>query len=243
MEEIKGKINGKLYCSNCNLKTNHGYLLKHQITHMDYLKSPEDDVDLQFDDDYYITQCLGCDKVAFFHEYGDEDMMNRLGETYTEKNVYPEEPRDLIVENHRHIYDVRYFDNVPDIIQELYIQVVSCFEKNHSLLAAVGLRMIIEGFCNDRQISNGYILDDNNNKATKKNGDEIRSSSLEGRINGMEEERLITPVSASVLHQIRNLGNTTVHELEIPKQGTIKQGLGIVEDLIKTVYEHENIKI
>jgi len=236
--DVKGKIETKIYCSSCKQNTNHGYVEKHKINSSQF---PE--YDFGFSDEYYITQCLGCDSIGFFREYQDEDMFDRFGEPYSEQSVYPEQPQSSILETYVYKYDIKKFNNVPDIIQELYGQVVSCFELEHYLLAAVGLRMMIEGFCNDRAINEGYVLDEQGDKRLNKKGGEMRSTSLEGRINGMEEHRLITPVSAKILHQIRDLGNATAHELKVPKRNTIKQGLSIIEDLIRTVYEYQNIKI
>ncbi|WP_141130731.1 DUF4145 domain-containing protein [Virgibacillus dokdonensis] len=218
------------------MKTNHGYIFKYEENSNDL---PE--ADLQFADSYYITKCLGCDTVAFFREYGDDTMVY-LGEFETEKYVYPEEPVAKVpTVNYK--YDIQHFKNAPDTILELYKQVVSCYELRHYLLAAVGLRMIIEGFCNDTSTSNGYILDKSGNKKINKAKKELRSKSLEGRINGMEEKKLITPVNAGILQQIRDLGNATAHELDVPKKSTIKKGLNIIEDLIRTVYEYKEIKI
>lgn len=236
--DVKGKIENKIYCSLCKVKTNHGYVEKYEINSSQF---PE--IDFGFSDEYYITKCLGCDSIAFFREYADEDTFNRFGEPYSEFYVYPEEPRSPDKKIFVYKYNIKKYDNVPDIIQELYGQVVSCFENEHYLLAAVGLRMIIEGFCNDQEINEGYILDEEGNKVQNKENEEIKSTSLNGRINGMEENRLITPVSAKILHQIRDLGNATAHELEIPKRSTIKRGLSIVEDLIRTVYEYQSIEI
>jgi len=234
---IKGNINEKLYCQSCKQKTNHGYVEKYEMSSSQFR-----DCDFQFLDQYFITKCLGCDTIAFFREYGDENMINQMGEWYKEQYVYPEEPQTEL-EYPIYEYDIKEFKNAPDKIQELYRQVVSCFESMHYLLVAVGLRMIIEGLCNDRSIIDGYLLDEKGNKKLDKKRKELRSKSLEGRINGMEEDKLITPVSAKVLQQIRELGNTTVHELKVPNRSTIKKGLNIIEDLIKTVYEYENIKI
>ncbi|MGG4180785.1 DUF4145 domain-containing protein [Virgibacillus pantothenticus] len=233
---IQGKIEGKIYCSTCKVKTNHGYILKYEETSNDF---PE--ADFQFADSYYITKCLGCDTVAFFREYGDEDMVY-LGEFETDKYVYPEEPV-VEVPTVNYKYDIQYFKNAPDTILELYKQVVSCYELRHYLLAAVGLRMIIEGFCNDTSISDGYILDKSGNKKLDQDKKEMRKDNLEGRINGMEEAKLITPINAGILQQIRHLGNATVHELEVPKKSTVKKALNIIEDLIRTVYEYKEIKI
>lgn len=239
---VQGNIEEKIYCSTCKVKTNHGYVEKYEINSAQF-----PDADFGFSDKYFITKCLGCDSFGFLREYGDEQTFNRFGELYTEKYIYPEEPLNAIHETYTFKYDIKKFQNAPDIIQELYDQVVSSFESEHYLLAAVGLRMMIEGFCIDQNVTKGYIYDEIGNKKKhkkgKNKGEAIISKSLEGRINGLEEKRLINFVSSKILHQIRDLGNVTAHELEIPKRNTIKKGLSIMEDLIRTVYEYQNMKI
>lgn len=235
------RLKEKIYCHVCKVRTNHSYIEK-------YIEEVHnvDDSGFSWIDEYYIAKCLGCDSISFYREYGDVDMIeyNSCGEMvhYTDKYVYPEEPVKIDYEQ-TFKYKLLDFKSAPEVIQELYKQVVSSFELQHYLLAAVGLRMIIEGFCNDQEIVDGVKYTNAGNVRVDENGDIKRFSDLEGRINGMEEKKLITPVNTKILHQIRHLGNATAHELEVPKRSTILNAIKIIENLITNVYVYKKIDI
>lgn len=235
------KLKEKIYCHACKIRTNHSYIQKYT----DEGHNVGED-HFSWKDEYYIIKCLGCDSISFFREYGDEEMINynSFGELeyYTDKYVYPEEPVTVDSEK-TYKYDSQNFKTAPEVIQELYKQVVSCFELQHYLLAAVGLRMIIEGFCNDQEIKDGIKYTKAGNERLDEKSDIRRFSDLEGRINGMEEKKLITPINTKILHQIRHLGNATAHELEVPKRSMILNGIKIIENLIVNVYVYKKTDI
>lgn len=237
MELVIEKFHEKLYCQVCKGKTNHGIGFK-------YTESSYED--FQWEKDYYVTKCLGCDSIAFATEYGDESMVGRdeFGdyEVYTSVKVYPEEPKNEI--NQRfdpHI--LKEFNNTPDLIEMLYIQIVTAYNMKSYLLSAVGLRMMLDGICKDLNIKEGFVLNENGEKEVNNEGEEIRNRKLIGKINGLIEQGVIVQKQAAILHQIRELGNTTVHELEVPKRRTVQFGLDIIENMIHNIYELDKFKL
>lgn len=121
--EIKGKVNEKLYCNICKRKTNQGYLEKYVETGAD------EDTGISYNDEYYITVCLGCDNIAFFREYGDSEMVDYYDGVdqiyYTNKQRYPEEPNVLEDIYGLLVYSPKTFDKVPSVISDLYEDVVA----------------------------------------------------------------------------------------------------------------------
>lgn len=238
MELVKEKFEHKLYCHTCKRRTNHGVVFEH-------IEGNDHPDDLQWEQSYLVTKCLGCDNIAFATEYGDETMasFDAFGdwEHYTDITVYPEEPQK---ENHsRHkLHLEKDFKNTPELITMLYSQIVSAFNQNSFLLSAVGLRMMLEGICKDLDIIDGYVLNESGEKVLK-DGEEVRSKKLVGKINGLVEQGIIVYKQAEILHQIRELGNTIVHELDIPKRKTILLGLEVIENMIHNIYELERYKI
>lgn len=226
------KISDKLYCDTCKIKTNHSYVKEYSVGSKDQV-NPE----FNWIDSYYITKCLGCDTISFYNEYSDEDMVrfhNGELESYSEKYVYPQEPISDNQET-REQHELIDTQNVPEIIETLYRQIVCSFDSGYYLLAAVGLRMIVEGFCNDLGIQDGPVVNEQEV--------EERRNNLQGKINGMLENEKISSSNASVLHQIRKLGNVTVHELENPESQTVLEGIKIIENLITSIYLHANMNI
>ncbi|GEN83643.1 hypothetical protein SLU01_19550 [Sporosarcina luteola] len=235
------KIGQKLYCRMCKQETNHKYIYKHSRSNLDF-----GEWDYQWFEDYFITQCLGCDTNAFLREYGAEDMqeMDEFEQlvNYTKKYVYPEKPIAPSVKNEL-LHPAKDFENAPESIAELYKQLVSTLNSRHYLLCAVGLRMIVEAVCKETGVTEGIIYDDLGEKRYDKHGDELIRSNLEGKINGLQTKGFIVEKQAKTLHQIRHLGNVSAHELEIPKRSTIIDGIEIIENMIINIFELDKYQL
>jgi hypothetical protein len=241
MVETKEKLAKKVYCSLCKRKTNHG-VLKH---HREFNDDPR--IDIPYQDDYYISVCLGCDNVNFVNVYHDQNMVTydpyeEEYENFEDVKVYPPEPvQDIDIFNS---HKEKKFNNLPTIIKVLYKEVVKSYNTNLSLLSAIGLRMIVEGVCKDLGIKNGYIMDEiTGSKKVDENGEEIRSSKLVGQINGMIEKGVIVQSQSRILHQIRELGNQTAHELKRPNDRTLSSGIEIIESILHIIYELDQFNI
>ena len=94
-----GNISEKVYCRECNKKTNHSILEQdNSLMHFKISSSDYKYVDIQFEDNYYIVKCNGCDSISFLREYGDEEQweIDEDGERYwySTFTVYPEEPKN-----------------------------------------------------------------------------------------------------------------------------------------------------
>lgn len=233
------RFSAKVYCRKCKNRNHHGII-------MSYKEESDSYDDYQWIHKYFIVQCLGCDTVAFVSEYGDESMidLDPHGDNrhFTDVIVYPEEPKSdkkSRFEPHK----PQDFDESPEAIQIMYSQIVSAFNMESYLLAAVGLRMLVEGICKDLGINSGYVLDDVGNKRiSKKTSKEVRSTSLEGKINGLVEITVVVQKQADILHQIRELGNSSAHELKEPTRRTLKLAIEILEKIIEQIYELHKYK-
>lgn len=232
------RVDEKVYCRKCKVKTNHGIITTYENESI----FPYDEY--YWKHSYYTVQCLGCDTIAFVSQYHDESMkeLDGFGEMryFSDVKVYPEEPRAekyLKYEPHR----LQDFNESPESIQMMYSQIVSAFNMESYLLAAVGLRMLVEGICIDLKIQNGYVLDENGNRKLRRNStDEVRSSSLEGKINGLVAKNLVIQPQANILHRIREIGNASAHELQVPRRKTVKMALEIIERIIEQIYQLHN---
>ncbi|HDR7687588.1 hypothetical protein CN993_00805 [Bacillus thuringiensis] len=234
------RFHSQVYCQNCKGTKYHGIIQRHIEVSKGY------PYDFDWVTKYFILHCLGCDTVAFVKEYSDETMEaeDEYGnyEYFTDITVYPEEPntsKKMKVNPHKE----RRFENAPDLIKMMYSQVVSAFNISSYLLSAVGLRMIIEGICKDLNIKDGYTLDSSGDKVRNKEGHEKRSTSLDGKINGLVEKGVIVKKQADIIHQIRKLGNSSAHDLEVPSKTTIMLALEIIENMIYNIYEIDKYTI
>jgi hypothetical protein len=234
MSELE-RFREKVYCRKCNTNTNHGIIYKHSIGEDVYENG------YFWSEDYIISQCMGCDTVGFIKDYDDITMHFFNYDTHEpidldDITVYPPEP--LNKKDNNNNYNMVEFQHLPELLNTLYRQVVANFELRHYLLAAAGLRMIIEGICNDRSITKGYVINDETGIIeTDKEGNRIQSKNLNGKINGLVEQGILTEGQTAILHMIRKLGNQTVHKLNNPKKKILLDGLEIVEHTFRNIYE------
>ena len=137
----------------------------------------------------------------------------------------------------------RDFSNVPEFLANLYSQVLDAYNSESYLLSAVGLRSIIEGICKDLNVTDGYCFDESGEIKLLKDGNQLRLTNLYGKINGLVEKGLIVAKQATVLHQVRELGNYAVHEIESPTRKALYLGVEIIENILYTLYDLEKYNI
>ncbi|WP_366162646.1 DUF4145 domain-containing protein [Bacillus infantis] len=243
MEDQLKNLDKKVYCSNCKGRRNHKIL-------MTFKEVSEPIVDFNWFCDYHVVMCLGCDTKAFVKQYGDEFSFeyNMFGERefIDEFTVYPEEPKELTPEQAwlvRHKRQPKKFEHAPENISSLYNQIIESFNNRHMILAISGLRTLLEGICSHLGIKKGFIYDDKRNKILNKEGQPVRSKNLGARINELVDQGHIIFAQALVLHKVKDIGNNAIHDIEVPKLGTIKDIISIVEDVMNSIFELKNHKL
>jgi len=227
----------KTYCKLCDRRTNH------DILHCHHVKGQETDDEgvpfLWWDEKSYIVQCAGCDEVGFIKVYGDSEMYSygNDGEMYydTSVKVFPAEPEREPPRGRE--LETKHFSKVPELLLSLYSQIVNAFNDKAYILVGIGLRTMVEAICKDLEIEDGYVLDEDGNKKVDKQGNEIRSRKLAGKINGLVEKSVILPKQAEIIDQLRDLGNEVVHEIKVPKRSTLSKGIAIIEFLLEHTYD------
>ncbi|ARU59874.1 hypothetical protein CBW65_01480 [Tumebacillus avium] len=233
MEEVKRKV----YCSYCKGERYHRYIERYDVS--------ESEDSVNYWSTYGIIRCLGCKTFAFLRITGDSETwdFDDDGEIYLIENyaVYPEPPQDG-----KKYYGIRIprdFTSVPKPLLEVYQQVLGAFNSQFHFLCAIGLRSVVEALCVNTEITDGYIFDENGNVVVDNDGKIIRTKNLKGKINGLIERELITKRQAIILHDIRNMGNKAVHEIQVPKIRVLLEAIEIIEHVFHTIYELGNYEI
>jgi hypothetical protein len=225
------QLEEKVYCTNCRGKRNHNILSTYDGT--------DRSVDFQHQDLFHVVSCAGCERIAFVNQYGDEEQwdVDESGERYWYDtfNVYPEEPP----KQELNIYELRgkHFINVPESIKSLYDQIIHVHNQGFLLLSTVGIRTLIEAICLDVGIKEGSLFEDKDNIKVNKKGENIVSTSLEGKIYGLYEQGMIIWEQTLILQKIRDIGNAAVHEIRTPKIKVFMSAVGIIEQLLTNVYD------
>lgn len=197
----------KYHCRKCNGKRNHQILHEVNIS--------ENEEYFSWMEKFCIIQCLGCDTISFLKIYGDDSMMIAVGEEgeydyYYDENIYPpylEQGREL------HSY------YLPDKIKDIYKETVSALKNGLIILAAGGLRTIIEAVCNHLK---------------------IKKDNLSNRIDELSQKGYLTKKEAKRLHSIRFLGNDALHEVSIPKKKNVYILFDITNHMLENLFIQDN---
>jgi hypothetical protein len=163
-------------------------------------------------------------------------------EWYSLMKVFPEKP---LPENDvsTKMYPLREFSQVPHVLEDLYKEVVIARNQRMLFLAAAGLRMLVEAICNDQGITGGYVYNEHGEHELEENGEKKTAKNLVGKINGLAEKGVLTLKQTQILHQIRKLGNGTVHDIKLPRRNVVTLGIEVIEHIFMTIYDIETYTI
>ncbi len=195
----------KHFCRNCKGLRNHKQI--HEVTRN---RTEEDGIFLS-KHTFSIIECLGCETLSFLEVYSDTEMTRYIDdegntEFYDNKTIYPFflETSSL---QHTHL--------LPSIIREIYDETIEAFKSDSRILAAGGLRAIIEATCNNLK---------------------IKKSNLEKRIDLLYKGGYLTLDESKRIHSVRFLGNDALHVIEKPKKRQLYVLLEIVNHLLSNLF-------
>ena len=140
--------------------------------------------------------------------------------TYRISSWFSEEPDPVISfwpprKSDAQLREPRKYHNLEwgSAVESVYRQTMAAFNHGLSTLAAAGVRLLIEGICLDHNVLKGKTYTDEGKLVRDKHGKVAKRDNLDGKINGLHTKGLISKTQASVLHQIRKLGNDAAHVL------------------------------
>lgn len=204
----------KSYCAICARETNQTVLHEE--------KRDFDEEGGWWDSSKYQTiQCAGCDEVSFRKLYNDAAQQNHSDEDETSQELYPKRGP--------HSRPIKIYRELPFQIKSIYRETIDAFNSNLKLLCGSGVRTIVEAICLDKGVIKGKVVKDDGKIITSKN--------LDGKISGLAEKGFLTVPSSETLHELRFLGNETIHELYEPTIEELNIAIDIVESTIESMYE------
>jgi hypothetical protein len=222
MHELPDRIGKQedVECAECSRLTMHTVLAAYRT----YWENNE--VGISGGATHEFLRCNGCAEGTYRIEswFSEEPEENSI-------TLYP--PRGGYRRKPRIWREVPYDNNLPHV----YDQTITAFNAGLFTLAGAGVRLLIEGVCIEQKVNDGPKLDASGKPVHDKKGNPVRTSTLEGKINGLSEQAFISPKQADHLHQIRFLGNDAAHQLDIPTAKVLGHAIDIVEHLLDQVYE------
>ena len=195
----------KYYCRECRRKTNHKSLHKENKT--------INTEDFYSTESFSIIQCLGCDSMSFLKIYSDEYMM--VIDEYTGEPVFydDEEIFPKYIAGGIEIIKNTYY--LPKKVHNIYQETVEALKNDLYILAAGGLRTIIEAICNELK---------------------IKEANISKRIDELLNKGHLTKAQVKRLHSIRFLGNDALHEVDTPEKEVVYGLFDIINHLLQDLF-------
>lgn len=176
------------------------------------LKVIGDEGDFDWMTHHQIVQCLGCKSVSYrvVSSNSEEYFHDHDGNTvYIEiEKLYP--PR---LEGIKGLGDAIHF--LPQKVRRIYEETLTALTNHTPVLAAIGLRALVETVCKEKEAEGGDLFK---------------------KLDSLVDKKVLTPVSASILHRIRTLGNDAAHEVKPHTDEQLGLAMDIVEHLLKDVF-------
>ena len=193
----------KCFCSECEKETNHEILYEKDERYDCY--------DNEYEVCYQVVRCCGCENISFRRVTVDlnnwiQDEMG-YGEPSKTEVVFPS-----MKKSYKRLDKPFY---LPEKVLLIYNETVSAIENNNYLLAAMGMRAIVEAVCKEKN---------------------VKGKNLEIQIENLKKMKLISESDCNLLHGVRFLGNEAVHEIESPRLYVIETTMKILEHLLLGVY-------
>jgi len=193
-------------CTKCSGKTAHEVVVSLDVS------GDDDRHNIQWNQHYQVIKCLGCKLISFRDVSTDSESYYQVDEDEwqydTNEKLYPSRIEGRKDLGHEVVF-------LPNDTKQVYEETMQALCNNSPILAGIGLRALVETVCKEK-------------KAKGKN--------LFQKIKDLENQKVLTPVGASVLHKIRTLGNAAAHEVKPHTDKQLALAMDIVEHLLKDVY-------
>ncbi len=194
----------KLPCANCDNKTYHKVLFSVEET--EFYEGP----DIHYFNEDQIIMCKGCKRISFRSNWQSSDEYDFVDgtELADHEDLYPSR-----ITGRKELKDA--WTCLSSEIYKIYKETHSAMCGGMSILAGVGIRILVEAICNDK-------------KAIGNN--------LENKIDNLVEIGVLTKEGAEILHGTRLLGNQMAHEAKLIDERILNEAMDVVEHLLTGAY-------
>lgn len=197
----------KVFCVNCDSRTN-------QLIRTKF--APQDKAEYEpFEhNEYCVTECLGCNNVAFIHQKWDDDeeAVNENGDPVKWVSHFMEDERYFEEYEFLHEQDAH---ELPAMILDLYDELIEAMQHRSRVLSGVGLRMVVEAVCIQQKIP---------------------GRNLSMKINNLFEKGVISKNELEILDKLREIGNVSAHQIKGPTDSILEAALLAVNHLLRSIY-------
>ena len=196
------------HCNSCTRQTRHELLFVTSVRDDREVTAPQwDDAGHIYLDTYELIQCLGCQTVTFRQTFvveGYEDQTRTL--TFFPPRVSRRLPK--------------WKDDLAEPLQDIINQVYAALHLDHSALALMGARAVVDMIIIDKVGDRG---------------------SFQSKLQALQTEGYIGSRARNVLDAALDTGNAASHRGHNPPSGTVNEVMDIVENLLEAIYRHDGI--
>lgn len=210
----------ELFCNKCFSITTHVVFL--EKTERDFITDRFKMLILEMwtDNTVKILKCQGCGELIIRKsKYWSEDRKNITGELIE---------KDIEIFPLRHNSNLRPPKSLKFLSKELsnfYEEIFNAYTNRSLILCTIGIRAIIEKFCDIVGIKKGDKLND---------GTTIQF--IYHKVLALFQRGYITENHLNYLQFYREMGNEATHELKIPTNEEIENALNIIAHTIDTIF-------
>ncbi len=161
---------------------------------------------------HQVVMCQGCKTLSFRQVTGSTEDYEQVGDqewiSHERVQLYPARKTDS-----RGLgKDV---ERLPDEVARLYEETRTALVNAAPVLTGIGLRALVETVCKEKNAPGVKLFQ---------------------KIDGLVTLGVLTKTDATVLHQIRAIGNDAAHEAKPHPDEQLSLALEVVEHLLKSVY-------
>jgi hypothetical protein len=187
-------------CTECKRTTSH------DVLHSSNVGGSDEDSEIHWGAEYQTVQCRGCATISFAVRSWNSEETDEDGQLITSEVMYPSRTIRKPIENHYYL---------PNKVRNVYVETLTALSNKAPILAAIGIRAVVEAVCNDKGCTAGV---------------------LEQKIDHLVEKGHLATDQAGFLHLQRFMGNAAAHEIAAPKQDELRAALDIAENLLINLY-------
>lgn len=154
---------------------------------------------------YQVVRCPGCRTHSFMVSDADSSLPEG---TNTGWSLYP--PRGDMTRPW-----LEGFHHLPSHLLPLYRETHDALRASQPILAAVGIRALVEAVCRHKRVS---------------------GRTLKQRIDALTARGILTPIDAAALHRTRFLGNRVAHQAAPASEAVLHAAMRIVDHLLASTY-------
>lgn len=197
-------------CNRCKEETNHTSLYSKKVTHTyesDNKKTPP----IKDYEEFMVVQCKGCNTVSFLLRESGGLLEKEGGKSIYYDLNFPESS----LSDYIRLLSHEEQDTLPRQLADLYRELQIAFENGANKLAGVGLRMLVEAICMEQNIA---------------------GNNLKIKIEKLHDSGLISKNEIPILDKLRDIGNSSAHEIKSFPLDKLEYALDILNHVLKSIY-------